>query len=80
MANSLSKEANLKFTYQDFRCMYAPDLFINIWTYNYLTDHFPCLACETYSNYCKNISKEIWCEEWDFKTVVEKIKNVTKIL
>ena len=44
MANSLSKEANLKFTYQDFRCMYAPDLFINIWTYNYLTDHFPCLA------------------------------------
>ena len=47
MANLLSKEANLKFTYQDFRCMYAPDLFINIWTYNYLTDHFPCIACET---------------------------------
>ena len=79
MANSLSKEANLKFSYQDFRCLDAPDLFINLWTYNNLTDHFPRLACETYSTYCENAFKKIWCLAWgDFKTVVEKIKKYDK--
>ena len=46
MANAQSKEVNLKFASQDFKCLEASDLFINLWTYNYLTGHLP------YSNYC----------------------------
>ena len=52
---------------------------IYLWTYKYSTAHFPCLACETYSNYCENALKDIWCKEWgDFKTVVEKINKCDK--
>ena len=46
MANAQSKDVNLKFAYEDFKGLEASDLFINLWTYNYLTGHLP------YSNYC----------------------------
>lgn len=75
MANAQSKEVNLKFAYQDFKGLEASDLFINLWTYNYLTGHLP------YSNYCQNVLKEIWCPAWgDFKTVTDKIKKCDKEL
>ena len=73
MANAQSKEVNLKFAYQDFKGLEASDLFINLWTYNYLTGHLPC------SNYFLNVLKEIWCPAWgDFKTVTDKIKKCDK--
>ena len=76
MANSLSK---LKFSYEDFRGLDAPELFINLWTYNYVNDHMPCLACESYSNYCEKALKEIWRFAWgDLETVVGKIKKCDK--
>ena len=74
MANSLS--ANLRFSEEDFRELDASDLFINLWTHNYYKKHKPCLACDTYSRFCKKILKERWCDDWgNFDLVVEKIKK-----
>ena len=76
MAKVLSKEANLKFTKESFRELDVPDLFINLWTYNYFEKHKPCIACDTYSRYCEEILKEIWCSDWgNFDLVVERLKK-----
>ena len=53
----------------------APDLFINLWSYNYYKKNKPSFACDTYSRYCEEILKEIWREEWGNFDSVEKIKN-----
>ena len=44
MAKVLSIEANLKFTKESFRELGVPDLFINLWAYNYFEKHKPCSA------------------------------------
>ena len=73
---NLSKEANLKFTKENFRELDALDLLINLWTYNHFEKHKPCLACDTYSRYCKEVLKEIWCEDrGNFDFVVERLKK-----
>ena len=71
-----SKEVNLKFSKESFRQHSASNNFINLWTYNYFVDHKPCTTCETYSRYCEEVLKEVWCDEWGkFDFVIEKIKN-----
>ena len=75
MANVLSKETDLRFNKQSFRELDAPDLFVNLWSNNYCKKHKPCFACDTYSQYCEEILKEIWREEWGNFDSVEKIKN-----
>ena len=71
-----SKEVNLKFSKESFRQHSASDNFINLWTYNYFVNHKPCITCETYSRYCEEVLKEVWCDEWGkFDFVIEKIKN-----
>ena len=43
MATVFSKQTDLKFNKQSFRELDAPDLFINLWTYNYFKKHKSCL-------------------------------------
>ena len=57
-------EANLKFTYEDFEVLDTSDLIINLWTYNFFTDHPPCTACSTYSSYCEKKLRKKWMKEW----------------
>ena len=69
----------LKFTIKYFRELDAPGNLINLWNYSLITDHFPCLACRTYSGFCKTVLKGKWSPEWgDFDFVIEKIKNCDK--
>ena len=76
MANVVSKEAELKFREEDFRDLSAPNLFINLWNYNYFFAHMLCLAYNTYSRWCEKILKEQWKEEWEkFDYVVGQIKK-----
>ena len=73
------KEVNLRFSKQIFREESTPDNFINLWTYNYYVNHKPCIACDTYSRYCEEVLKEVWCNDWgNFDFVIEKIKNCDK--
>ena len=44
MAHSLSKEMKLKFSIEDFREQDVPKNIINLWTYNYVTEYYPCYA------------------------------------
>ena len=55
MAHSLSKEMKLKFSIEDFREQDVPKNIINLWTYNYVTEYYPCYACETYGGFCEKI-------------------------
>ena len=71
--------ANLRFSEESFRELNAPDLFINLWIYNYFKEHKPCISCNTYFRFCEKILKERWCDHWgNFELVVEKIKNTDK--
>ena len=73
---NLSKEANLNFTKENFMELDALDLLIILWTYNHFEKQKPCLACDTYSRYCEEVLKEIWCEDWgNFDLVVERLKK-----
>ena len=79
MDNVVSKEADLKFNKQSLRELSAPNNFINLWLYNYFDMHKPCFTCYTYSQYCKDVLKEVWCNDWgDFDFVVGKIKSCDK--
>ena len=74
MANLLS--VNLRFLEENFRELDAPNLFVNLWTYNCFKMHKPCIICDTYFRFCEKILKERWCDDWgNFDSVVEKIKN-----
>lgn len=76
MANVSSKESDLKFNKQAFRKLSAPNNFMNLWLYNFFEKHKPCFTCDTYSKYCEEVLKEVWCADWgDYDFVVEKIKN-----
>ena len=68
--------ASLKFTYKDFEVLVTPDLIINLWTYNFFTNHLPCTACSTYSSYCEKELRKRWMKEWDScKRAIEKTIN-----
>ena len=76
MANSLSKDANLKFNKNYFEEEDTPHLIINLWAYNYYPNHQPCTACEIYSSFCKKVLKKRWDADWgDFDLVMGKIKK-----
>ena len=77
MATVLLKQTDLKFNKQSFRELDAPNLFINLWTYNYFKKHKSRFACDTYSRYCEEILKEIWRDDF-FESVVEKSKSCNK--
>ena len=64
MGNTLSKEAELKFNEETLRDLDIPDLFVNVWLYNYFFKHKPCLACDTFSYLCEKNLKEKWSEDW----------------
>ena len=76
---ALSKETVLKFNKQTFRELSAPNNVLNLWIYNYFEKHKPCFTCETYSRYCKEVLREVWCADWeDIDFVLGKIKNCNK--
>ena len=62
---------------KDFRELDAPNLIINIWTYNDREFVLPCCTvCFIYSEWYTVTLKEKCQEEWgDFDFVVEKLKN-----
>ena len=78
MADSNSKE--LKFNLDTFRELCAPDLIINIWSYNSEPVHQPtCVACKTYCDYCVQALRERWEADWgDFEFAVDKFKKCDK--
>ena len=79
MANSLKKESDLKFNKQDFRELSATDNILNVWIYNYFVKHKPRSTCDVYSEYCEEVLKQEWCDDWgDFDFVIGKIKNCDK--
>ena len=65
----------LKFSFNDFKKLDTPDLFIHLWTYNFFSDHFPCTACSTYSKYCEKLLKQRWQKEWGSRIAIERIKK-----
>ena len=72
-SNNLSKP--LRFSLATFQDLPAPDLIINIWSYNW-SKHLPCSACNQYSEWCKIALKKKWRPEWgDFHCAVEKLKK-----
>ena len=78
MANFDSKE--LKFNLDTFRELCAPDLIINIWSYNSEPVHQPtCVACKTYCDYCTQALREKWEADWrDFEFAKDKFKKCDK--
>ena len=58
MANNSSQEIKLKFTIEDFWEQDVPNNTINLWAYNYVTDHLPCRAYATYNGFCEIILRE----------------------
>ena len=63
MANTTSKE--LKFNLDTFQMLDAPNLIINIWSYNNEPGHqSACIACKTYCEYSIQALREKWEEEW----------------
>ena len=79
MANFDSKE-ELKFNLDAFRELHAPDLIINIWTYNKNFVHkSKCAICKTYCDYSTQALREKWKAEWgDFEFVTNKFKKCDK--
>ena len=66
MANSLSKDANLKFNKNYFEEQDTPHLIINLWAYNYYPNH----------QHCTKVLKKRWDADWgDFDLVMGKIKK-----
>ena len=78
MANTTWKD--LKFNLNNFWALGAPDLIINIWSYNNEPVHHPaCIACKTYCEYSIYALWENWEEEWgDFGFAVEKFRSCEK--
>ena len=79
MANNSSEEIKLVFTIEDVWEQDIPNNIINLWVYNYVTNHLPCRACAIYRGFCETILREQWCPDYgnvDF--VIEKIKNCDK--
>ena len=73
---ALSKETVLKFNKQTFRELSAPNNFLNLWIYNYFGKLKPCFTCKTYSRYCEEVLREVWCADWgDIDFVLGKIKS-----
>ena len=77
MANS---KKDLRFNLDTFRELGAPDLIINIWTYNNEPVHQPArLAYKNYCKYCIQALREKCEEEWgDFEFAVGKFKTCHK--
>ena len=61
----------------DFQQFDAPDLIINIWTYNETKKHLNiCDICQRYSDLSIQALREKWEKEWgDMDYLVEKIKK-----
>ena len=78
MASTTSKE--LKFNFDNFRVLGAPNLIINIWSYNNEPVHQPAwVACKTYCEYSIQALREKCEEEWgDFDFAVGKFKSCDK--
>ena len=72
----MAQSKTLKFNSKDFEELDTPNLFINLWTYNYFDKHKPCLACDTYSDYCEKILRSRWEKQWcDCDFVINEIKK-----
>ena len=72
----MAESENLKFSSKDFQELDSPNLFTNLWIYNYFNKHKPCVTCDTYSDYCEEILRSRWeplLAHCDF--VIDKIKK-----
>ena len=60
---------------KDSQQLDAPDLIINIWTYNENKKHLHiCEICQAYSNLSIKALRDKWEEDWgDFQYLVQKL-------
>ena len=63
----------------DFKILDTGDLFINIWSYSHNLQNVckkKCKFCNIYRQYCSEILKERWNDEWgNYNKVMKKIYN-----
>ena len=75
----MAQSKTLKFNSKDFEELDTPNLFINLWTYNYFDKHKPCVACDTYSDYCEKILRSSGKNNGAIVILLlTKLKNVMK--